>query len=88
MEFEFEFLTVGDLRRILDDTDIKDDVKVYYERIEDEYFEEGGWENDILMEDSWYNIGTDHNPLSDNWIRAFDVFYNEKENVLKITAHY
>ena len=86
-----EYLTVKDLKKLLSDPKIKDDAKIYYERIEDEYFEENGWQNDELLEDLWYNRGPERvekNKLSDNWISAYEIFYNEEENTLKITAHY
>ena len=81
------YLTVENLRGILNNQKIPDDAKVYYRQIEDEYFTEGGWKNDTLMVDNWFDRGVEEN-VDEGWIRAYEVFYNEKENVLKITAHY
>ncbi len=39
-------LTVGDLRRKL--CELPDDMEVYYQRIEDFYFREGGWPHLIV----------------------------------------
>ena len=79
------YLTADVLKEVLEH--VPDDAKVYYERIEDVYFEENGWKNEWLMDDEWFDRA---NPDSkgENWINAFGIFYNKEENALKITAHY
>ena len=84
---EAEYLTVGELKSYITKNNIPDNAKVYYRQIEDEYFTEGGWKNDTLMSDEWFERGVEEN-VDNGWIRAYQVFYNDIENTLKITAHY
>lgn len=39
-----EYLTVGDLLKVIKDNNLSEDVKVYYQRIEDFYFDRNNWE--------------------------------------------
>lgn len=74
------YLTVGRLREQL--ADLPDDMPVYYERIEDSYFERGGWDKTVL------NVPDDHYPedATSQYTRAFCGF-RFGENFC-ITAHY
>ena len=79
---EIEGLTVGALRKALDD--LPDKTPVYYQRIEDTYFEEGkGWkENELLVPDN------DFHEYNDEYIRALCCFQDSRKPRLLITAHY
>jgi hypothetical protein len=84
-------LTAGQLRAVLDS--VPDDAKVYYERIEDEYFDSHGWVAVPLANDAWYERAgfeceEDHPEFPGEWIEVYEAFYNKEENALKITAHF
>lgn len=88
-----DYLTVGELKEVI--VDLPDDCKVYYERIQDLYFEKNGWKATPLASDAWYEragfVNEDGSPCENEpgeWIDAYEAFYNKKENALKITAHY
>jgi len=76
------YLTVGQLRRVLEN--LPDNTKVYYQRIEDAYFEKHGWTPDLLVPDDSKHIYPD---IPDNeYVRAFCAF--DFEGRLCLTAHY
>lgn len=76
------YCTVGHLRRVI--ADLPDDAKVYYERIEDVYFERHGWTPDLLVPDDSKHIYPD---IPDNqYIRVFCAY--KYDNRLCLTAHY
>jgi len=82
-------MNVKDLKKILEN--IPDNAEIVYERIEDEYFDEHGWEPIKLLTDPWFNrkFNVDSEDVEESdWIGAGDAFYNKEENKFKITAHY
>jgi hypothetical protein len=91
---KLEYLTVGMIKKLV--ADLPSDTKIYYERIEDIYFEENGWKATPLKSDAWwdragFDVIDDGKPTKDEtgeWIEAYEAFYNEEEGALKITAHY
>lgn len=70
-------LTVKELKNII--KDLPDDTKVYYQRIEDFYFEGGGWETESMQ----WEFGK-----TTECIRAFAAYYIKENNSLIIHAHY
>ena len=90
-------LTIRDLKKYLEDhkDDLDEDGIVYYQRIDDVYFEENGWDNSVRVKYE-YNSG-DFNPLfawEDQFVPAFCCygFHHpddpQKDRNLYITAHY
>ena len=75
------YLTVGDIRRVI--ADLPDDSRVFYERIEDGYFEQHGWIPDKLIP---YLDSTPSDNINDEYLRAFSAF--RRDGDLHITAHY
>lgn len=69
-------LTVGDLKKRLEN--LPDDMPVMYQRIEDMYFETGGWK---AVEMEW-----DYHEVSE-YIPAWHA-YKHKEGFFVIDAHY
>ena len=79
------YLTVGHLKRIL--KTLHDDVPVYYERIEDAYFD-NNWTPDLLVADDY---SPDIRELDSEYLRAFTAFkekHDGKVVAVCITAHY
>lgn len=72
------YLTVGELKRILEY--VPDDMPVYYQRIEDWYFDPktGSWDT---VELKWENEKTES-------IRAFGAYVDDENNAFLIHAHY
>jgi len=75
------YLTVGDLRSAM--KDLPDNAKVYYQRIEDVYFEKHGWKPDLLVPDDFM---PDERELDNQYVRAFAGF--KYDGRLCLTAHY
>jgi len=70
-------LTVGELKRYI--KDLPDDTPVYYQRIEDKYFDIHGWTTEsVRWEGDWYTEG----------IRAFASYFEKESGYLMIHAHY
>ena len=78
------YLTVGQLKEVI--KNMGDDVPVYYQRIEDVYFEKNGWKHDLVVPDK----SIPDYQSEDNYIRAFTAFKVRQGNKshLCITAHY
>jgi hypothetical protein len=38
-----QFLTIGQLKKVIEQANLPDDTPVLYERIDDSYFDHGGW---------------------------------------------
>ncbi len=77
------YMTVGDMRRAIQGLD--NDAKVYYQRIEDVYFNKHGW-----SKSSKFTIDPDYDDpddIKDEWTQAFDA-YKAQDGDLHITAHY
>ncbi len=76
--YEF-YMTVGDLKKQLED--IPDNTPVFYQRIEDWYFDEktGSWDTKTLKWD--FDMTTEG-------IRAFGSYLDTENNVFLIHAHY
>ena len=80
-------LTVGQLRESI--KDIPDDTPVYYQRIEDKYFENHGWETDKLV----WNYSKALGYIYSEYIPAFSAYlhslnFRSNEDVFVINAHY
>ena len=75
-------LTVGQLKEII--YKLPDDAQVFYQRIEDRYFEQGtGWtENGSQFMPSEFGGGFDH------YIRAWGCVQYKNDKNVYITAHY
>jgi hypothetical protein len=73
-------LTVGELRKQLEG--LPDDAPVFYQRIEDAYFDRHGWTADRIMP------SPDFPGSVDDYIRAFGVVRYHNERALFLTAHY
>lgn len=78
---EDHYLTVGQLREAI--KDLPDTAKVYYERIEDVYFEKHNWKPEKLIKSDFTE--PEHN-IHDEYIRAYCSFSHDGD--LHITAHY
>tara|TARA_B100001245_G_C22893021_1_gene430416 strand:+ start:1486 stop:1725 length:240 start_codon:yes stop_codon:yes gene_type:complete len=78
---EDDYLTVGALRAVIED--MPDETKVYYERIQDAYFDEYEWKPDKLIRTD-YTEPEDN--MNDEYIRAFCAF--KEGGDLHITAHF
>ena len=86
IEIKNPTLTVGDLKAII--KDIPDETKVFQERIEDSYVDTRGWKPTTLLADNWIDrfFGNENEELGE-WFPVYEAFYNENENVLKLTPH-
>jgi len=72
------YLTVGELKKII--KNIPDDARVLYERIEDVYFQEHGWDGVVVYKKN------DYIDQPDQYVQAFTAFLNDED--LCITAHF
>lgn len=77
-------LTVGRLREAI--KDLPDDAPVYYERIEDVYFEKHGWTTEPRPNPD--GPGRDNDFPPSQFIRAFTTIRYRDCNGLYITAHF
>lgn len=75
------YLTVGQLRQVIQN--LPDEAKVYYERIEDVYFNKYGWVSDKLI--PVYPDG-EADDIKDEYLRAWCAF--NRDGDVCITAHY
>jgi len=73
-------MTASALKEVL--KKVPNDTPVYYQRIEDVYFEKHGWIRSVV------NVQDPMNPLPDQYIQAFNVWYDRKHRAVFITAHY
>lgn len=74
------YLTAKDLKKSL--TNVHDDTKIFYQRIEDTCFNDGGW---ITQPIHWQG------GVYDNYVRAFSAHLSKTdagEEVFIINAHY
>jgi hypothetical protein len=84
-------LTIGRLKEFLEEhkDELDDDGIVYYQRIEDFYFERNGWDHSVRVKYDYF--GMDMNPLDmheDQYIVAFSPVKYKNDRNLYITAHY
>jgi hypothetical protein len=73
--------TAGELKQML--YAVPDDYQVVYQRIEDVYFEEHGWDKSVIKTPSDVHCGIDN-----DMIPAFQAFQWPEFKILVITAHY
>ena len=73
-------LTVGQLKRWIKEHKIPDDANVYYQRIEDVYFERHGWNT---IKRPWNGGETET-----EYIEAFGCYKFKDDSNLYINAHY
>lgn len=75
------YLTVGKLKKFLEETELSDDAKVLIERVEDVYFEKHGWETypkpNIIIGD-----------LENHYVPAFSCLKYDDDEHLFIDLHY
>ena len=77
------YLTIKELKEKI--KDLPDEMPVYYQRIEDHYFTQGGWDSStktLLWERSSY--GDDYN----EYVGAFSAYKHPDDYVFVINAHY
>jgi hypothetical protein len=79
------YLTVGDLKKFLAESNLPDDAKILSQRVEDIYFEKHGWKT--------YNKKNFHFPdeeIYDNqYIPVFSCLqYKDEEDLLFLNLHY
>lgn len=79
---EDHYLTVGRLKEVLQE--LSDDTPVYYERVEDVYFNKYSWKADLKVPDDF------DKRIKSEYLRAFCAYrYEDKDKpTLCITAHY
>lgn len=78
--FHKDYMTADRLKAVL--KKVPDDTPVYYQRIEDVYFEKHGWNRSVI------NVQNDMGPSPDQYTQAFNVWYDSHHKALFITAHY
>jgi hypothetical protein len=77
------YLTVKDLKEKI--KDLPDETPVYYQRIEDVYFEKHGWDKSALSL-LWEEFGDEK--IFNDYIRAFSCYKHPDKEVFVINAHY
>lgn len=65
-------MSVRELKEKLEN--VPDETIVYYQRIEDKYFETGGWETTEID--------------TSDYVKAFTAKYHEVSNAFVVNAHY
>ncbi len=73
-------LTVKDLRRWL--KKLPDETRVYYQRIEDAYFEKHGWDNTSIKREGGAGF------CEEEYVWLQTIIFDEKKNILYLSAHY
>lgn len=76
------YLTVGQLKKFL--KDLPDDGKIYYQRIEDVYFEKHNWGQNSKFMGSIENLGLS----KEEYIKVWSPVKYPNDNNLYLTAHY
>jgi hypothetical protein len=71
-------MTVGELQKFIKEHHIPDDAKVFYQRIEDTYFQNCGW---TTVEKPW-------DDTTSQYIRAWGCIKFKNDGNLYIDAHY
>lgn len=74
------YLTIGRLKEFI--KDLPDDGKIYYQRIEDVYFEKHGWDKNVVKKPSEYPEYTD------DFVGVFTYIKYRDDKDLYLTAHY
>lgn len=74
------YLTIKDLKERI--KDLPDDMPVYYQRIEDQYFEHGWTTKTLLWERT--KFGDEHS----EYISAFSAYKHPDDYIFVINAHY
>ncbi len=79
-------LTAGELKKRIEN--MPDDMPVYYQRIEDVYFEKHGWEKESkkLVFDCYGD--QDPKDCMDDYVPAFSAYKHPDDDVFVINAHY
>jgi len=78
------YMTVGDLKKLI--KKMPDDAKVYYQRIEDVYFEKHEWsKSSVFKADPEYG---DDPPIYDEYTRVYGSNRYKDDTNLYLTAHY
>ena len=74
------YLTVGKLKKLLEECNLPDDAPVIYEVIPDIYFKEHNWDKSVFKvpDPSW--------DYENDYVQAFDAWKND--NHLLLSAHY
>jgi len=72
-------MTVKELKRKIEE--LPDDMEVYYERIEDVYFDKYGWQTIPLKDEDGFG-----KPDIRHFLKVFDAY--KWGSSLRITAHY
>ena len=74
------WLTVGELKRWIEDYKLPDDAKIWYQRIEDVYFKKRGWKT--------RNMCNTLDDYVDQFVPVFSGVKYPKDKDLYLTAHY
>ena len=69
--------TVKRLKELL--KDVPDDTVVYYQKIDDHYFENSGWETTEMRFDD---------KTTSDYIKAFSAQYHPEDKAFCVNAHY
>jgi len=72
------------LKRILER--VPDDAQIFYERIEDKYFESHGWSTNEF--ESLLSFLPGHENDTAEYLDIENIWYNEEKNVILITSHF
>lgn len=80
MKDEF-YMTVGDMRKAIEG--LPDTARVFYERIEDVYFDKWNWEADMYLPTQGV---PEQDQVFDEYLRAYAGYHRDGD--LFITAHY
>jgi hypothetical protein len=80
------YLTVGELKKFIAEYKIPDDANVYYQRIEDVYFNKYGWDKSVCTvkkPDSDFKQGE-----KDTFVAVWSYIKFKDDDSLFLTAHY
>jgi hypothetical protein len=73
-------LRVEDLKRWL--KKLPDETRIYYQRIEDVYFEKHGWDSTVIKREK----GDESYQGDYAWLQG--ILFDKKKNILYLSAHY
>lgn len=85
------FMTVGDLKRFLEETNIPDESKILIQRVEDRYYESGGW--GVYLKEGEHTYKDDSGNIVPESLEQYHpawgcAYYKDDKDILFIDLHY
>ena len=85
------YLTVGELKKFLEETNLPDNSPVLIQRVEDFYYEKWGW--GVYMKENENSFSNEKGEIVKESLTQYHpafscAFYKDEDNILFINLHY